>query len=402
MPEFLNVLTYNEAYELLKRNFPATAIETVALEECHGRILGQEIMSPENMPAFDRSTVDGYAVKAEDTFGSSESLPGMLEYVGSVEMGQKPDCMVDRKQCVWMPTGGMLPEGTDAVVMVEYSEQLDENTILISRPVAPGENVMHRGEDVNMGSKVLDRGIILAAQQIGLLASLGITSIPVFKPYQIAVLSTGNEIIPVEECPILGQVRDVNSYTLAAALATGGAIVNRFPIVKDDKELLRSAVESALADNDLVILSGGSSVGIADYSIEVMLSFPGAQMLFHGIAVKPGKPTIGVKVGEKLIIGLPGHPVSALMVFYILCADLVNPTLIHQVEAECPVNIASQAGRDDFVPVQLLEGEAGRQIIPLLGKSGLMSILAKADGYLHIGYAKQGIQAGEKVQVYLF
>jgi molybdopterin molybdotransferase len=224
----------------------------------------------------------------------------------------------------------------------------------------------------------------------------------VYKPYHIAVLSTGNEIVPITEQPVLGQVRDVNSHALAAALFSRGAIVSRYPIIKDDRGLLRQAIESALAENDLVILSGGSSVGIADYSIEVMMSFPGAKMLFHGIAVKPGKPTIGVEVGEKLIIGLPGHPVSALMVFHILCADLINPAVTRRVEAECQVNIASQAGRDDFIPVQLIETEAGRKAVPLLGKSGLMSILARADGYLHIKYQKQGILAGDRIEVNLF
>jgi molybdopterin molybdotransferase len=402
MPEFLNVLTYAEAHDLLKRNFPLAACEDLRLEDCLGRILGSDIASPEDIPAFNRSTVDGYAVKAEDTFGSSENLPGMLEFAGAVEMGERADYVLGRGQCVWMPTGGMLPEGTDAVVMVEYSERLDDSTILISRPVAPGENVMHKGEDVQQGKKILSRGTILWSQQIGLLASLGITTVTALKSYRIAVLSTGNEIIPIEEKPQLGQVRDVNSYALAAALSSCGALVSRYPIISDDLESLRLGLDKALAENDLVIISGGSSVGIADYSVEVMMSFPGAQLLFHGIAVKPGKPTIGVKVGEKLIIGLPGHPVSALMVFHILCADLINPVIKRSIEAVSHVNIASQAGRDDFIPVQLTQTDIGWNAVPLLGKSGLMSILALADGYLHIAYEKQGIAAGDKIEVNLF
>ena len=401
MSEFLKVLTFQEAQALLKINFPEPMVEYQPLERCRGRILAADIISPEHMPAFDRSTVDGYVLRAEDTFGSSETLPGMLAHRGEIEMGLEASFELKKGQCAWIPTGGMLPSGSNAVVMVEYTETLGD-TILIFRPVAPGENVMHRGEDVSQGDPILYKDTILQAQHIGLLASLGISSLPVIKPYHVGVLSTGNEIIPIEQEPRLGQIRDVNTYALAAALESYGACPRRYPVVKDNQASLRRAMESALEENDLLIISGGSSVGAADFSIDVMLSFPEAEMLFHGIAVKPGKPTIGVRIGEKLVIGLPGHPVSALMVFNILCAPLISSAAVKKVEAVCSINLASQPGRDDFVPVKLEAKAVGWYARPLLGKSGLMSILAQADGYIHLPYEIQGIAAGERVTVNLF
>lgn len=402
MPEFLKVLTYQDARHLVEDHFPTREIEYVPLEKCNNRVLAQDIISPEDMPAFNRSTVDGYAVRAEDTFGSSESLPGMLDYIDSVQMGTEPQFVIANGQCAWIPTGGMLPPGSNAALMIEYSEKLGEDTILVSRPVAPGENVMHKGEDVKQGSAIILSGKVLKAQDIGLMASLGIEEVPVFRPFQIGILSTGDEIVPLGQQPVIGQVRDVNSYSIAAALESCGAIPRRYPLVEDDRAALRQAIAAALDENDVVIMSGGSSVGVADYSVEVMLSFPDAEMLFHGIAVKPGKPTIGVRIGKKLIIGLPGHPVSALMVFNILCASVISPDSLRQIDAQIIINVASQPGRDDFVPVQVKGDLGARQAKPLLGKSGLMSILAQADGYVHIPYEKQGIIAGEMVKVNLF
>ncbi|MCX5780516.1 MAG: molybdopterin molybdotransferase MoeA [Firmicutes bacterium] len=402
MSEFLRVLNYQAARELIREHFPQRGIEYLALEQCHNRVLALDITSPENIPAFNRSTVDGYAVRAEDTFGSSESLPGMLDYYATVQMGQETQFSLGNGQCAWIPTGGMLPPDSNAAVMVEYTERLGEDTILVFRPVAPGENVMQKGEDIGQGDAIFPAGRLLKAKEIGLLASLGMEKVPVYKPFRIGILSTGDEIVPLDRVPAIGQVRDVNSFALAAAAQSCGAVPRCYPLVTDDHDALQMAMELALKENDVLIMSGGSSVGVADLSVEVMLSLPDAEMLFHGIAVKPGKPTIGVRIGKQLVIGLPGHPVSALMVFYILCAPVINPSVTRQLEAQLMVNVASQAGRDDFIPVKLIQNEAGWQSQPLLGKSGLMSILAQADGYLHIAYEKQGIKAGDWVQVNLF
>lgn len=402
MPEFLKVLRYQDAIQLLRERAPFQDVEVVDLAESNRRILASDLNSPEDIPSFNRSTVDGYVVRAEDTFGSSESLPGMVNCIGAVEMGEVPQFAIGSGECAWMPTGGMLPEGSNAVVMVEYTEKLGPDTILLSRPVAPGENVMHTGEDVNKGALIFRRGKMLQAKEIGLLASLGISKVPVLMPYRVGIISTGNEVIPVDHCPSVGQVRDVNSYSIAAAVESYEARSRRYPLVRDDRQSLHDALFKALHENDVVILSGGSSVGVADYSVEVMMSMPDAEILFHGIAVKPGKPTIGVAAGRKLIIGLPGHPVSALMVFYILCAPVINPVALHKVPAQLTANIASQPGRDDFIPVKLQESEGVREARPILGKSGLMSILAQADGFVHIAYEKQGLEAGTMVDVTIF
>jgi len=403
MGEFLKVLTYQQASLLLQAHFSRSDTEILPLENCFNRVLAQDIISPENMPAFTRSTVDGYAVNCEDTFGSSETLPGMMEAVGTVLMGQSPDFALQSGQCAWIPTGGMLPSGSNAVVMVEYTEKLDEQTVLVSKPVGLYENVMLAGEDIAEGAQVFTAGKLMRPQDIGMLASLGIAELKVYKKIQAGILSTGDEVIPLREKPALGQIRDVNSCVISSAVEACGAVYRSYPLVRDDLPKLKAAIAKGLAENDLLLVSGGSSVGTADYTLEAMLAMPDAELLFHGIAMKPGKPTMAVRSGRKLIIGLPGHPVSALMVFHIVCAPLLRRfSAATFKKAILTSNVASQAGRDDFIPVRLPESGQDPEAQALLGKSGLMNILAKADGYIHIAYEKQGIKAGEEVLVTLF
>lgn len=402
MGEFLKVLGFREAVQGIKDNFPQRHIEKVGLDRACQRILAEELLSPEDMPAFTRSVVDGYAVRAEDTFGSSESLPAYLAFKGEVRMGQLADLELLPGQCGWIPTGGMLPATCNAAVMVEYTEKLSDDTVLIYKPVGPWENIMQKGEDIQKGQMVFRSGHLLRPQDIGLLASLGISSLSVYKPVDIGLLSTGDEIVPIEKKPQAGEVRDVNSYSLAAAIESCGAIPRNYPLVRDDFDSLKQAVERGLQENDVLMLSGGSSVGVMDVSLDVLLSFPESSLIFHGIALKPGKPTLAVKIGNKLVIGLPGHPVSALMVFYIVCAPALRHKPLLTTEARISLNLASQAGRDDFVPVQLKEENDELIAAPLLGKSGLMSILSQADGYIHIPYEKQGIKADSRIRVCLF
>ncbi|MDD3269960.1 MAG: molybdopterin molybdotransferase MoeA, partial [Syntrophomonadaceae bacterium] len=317
-------------------------------------------------------------------------------------MGQLADLELLPGQCGWIPTGGMLPATCNAAVMVEYTEKLSDDTVLIYKPVGPWENIMQKGEDIQKGQMVFRSGHLLRPQDIGLLASLGISSLSVYKPVDIGLLSTGDEIVPIEKKPQAGEVRDVNSYSLAAAIESCGAIPRNYPLVRDDFDSLKQAVERGLQENDVLMLSGGSSVGVMDVSLDVLLSFPESSLIFHGIALKPGKPTLAVKIGNKLVIGLPGHPVSALMVFYIVCAPALRHKPLLTTEARISLNLASQAGRDDFVPVQLKEENDELIAAPLLGKSGLMSILSQADGYIHIPYEKQGIKADSRIRVCLF
>ncbi|WP_061213866.1 gephyrin-like molybdotransferase Glp [Syntrophomonas wolfei] len=402
MAEFLKVVSFQEARQKIIEGFPRQGKERVYLTEAQRRVLASDVKSPEDLPAFHRTVVDGYAVLAEDTFGSSESLPAYLDYVGEVKMGQEAGLSLQKGQCCWIPTGGMLPAGSNAAVMVEYTEKLGEDTVLVYRPVGPWENIMQKGEDIKKEEVIFSEGSFLRAQDIGLLASLGISKLLVFKPWRVGLISTGDEIVPIEETPSTGKVRDVNSHALAAAIRDCGAIPHNYPLVMDDFKVFKNAVELGLRENDLLIMSGGSSVGLMDVTLDVLLSFPGAEMLFHGIAVKPGKPTLAVKIGDKMVIGLPGHPVSALMMFHIICAPALSPYPPLSIDACLELNLSSQAGRDDFVPVELREEKGEKLALPLLGKSGLMNILSRASGFIHIPYEKQGLVKGENTRVYLF
>ncbi|MBO8159287.1 gephyrin-like molybdotransferase Glp [Thermosyntropha sp.] len=402
MPEFFKVIKYEEALISLKNNFPLKLRKKVFLNEANNCILAEDIVSSEDIPFFDRSTVDGYTVLAEDTFGSSESMPAFLQCIGEIKMGDTVSYKIETGKCVWIPTGGMLPLNANAVVMVEYTEKLDENTVLIHRPVGPGENVIQKGEDVRAGQKVFKSGKLLRPQDIGFLASLGIDRIEVFDSYNIGIISTGDEIVPINKKPLPGQVRDINSYSLAAAVSACGCKAQNYPIIKDNFNELKSYLKDALTWNDIVLISGGSSVGIMDVTLDVLRSFEDSEILFHGIAVKPGKPTMAAKIREKLVVGLPGHPVSALTIFYVLLKPLLSCTMPVKTEAFMSMNIASQAGRDDFVPVRIVDNGDLKEAVPVLGKSGMMSILAMADGYIHVPYEKQGFSKGEKVEVIFF
>lgn len=402
MGEFFNVVKYEDAWLKIKEYFPAGQVEDVSLLKAYGRVSATVVRSPEPLPGFSRTTVDGYALNAADTFGCSESMPAFLDLVGEVKMGAMTKLELQPGQCCWIPTGGMLPEGSNAAVMVEYTERLGEDTVLIYRPVGPWENIMQKGEDILEGQEVFPPGKQIRPQDIGLLASLGKKFIQVYKPYNIGIISTGDEIIPIGDKPQAGQIRDVNSYALAAAVRECGSLAHIYPIVKDSFNQLKEVVDQGLKDNDVLLLSGGSSVGIKDVTLDVLLSYPDSELLFHGIAVKPGKPTLAVRIGKQIVIGLPGHPVSALMMFYIVCAPALRFTPGLEQEALISMNLPSQAGRDDFIPVRLVYDKGRRIAVPLLGKSGLMSILSLADAYIHIEYEKQGIKQGDIVKAYIF
>lgn len=402
MNEFLNVVRYREALALIESCWPPLPAEELELEAALGRRLAADLLCPEDMPSFVRSTVDGYAVHAADCFGCSESLPAFLTLAGRVEMGAVPQWELPPGGCAWVPTGGMLPPGADGVVMVENTEELDAQTILIFRPVAPGENLMFVGEDVRQGEVVFPAGHRLRAQDIGMLAALGIAAVSVERRLRAAVISSGDEIVPLNCAPLPGQIRDVNTPALSAALADCGALVRGFPIVPDDRERLRAAVADALADSDVIVLSGGSSAGIADHTREVLLSFPAAELIFHGLAIKPGKPAMMIKIGSRVALGLPGHPVSALTVFHALFAAVISGRRRPSGPATLLRNLPSAAGRDDFVPVRVERREDTLWAEPLLGKSGLMNLLTRADGYIHVPFEQQGLLQGAEVQVFYY
>ena len=399
----LRVLTPKEVFKLIDNDFsPLDKHEVVALNEANGRVLAIDIKASEYVPNFNRSTVDGYALKAEDTFGCTDSIPAVLKLKGQVLMGKEADFTISKGECCYVPTGGEIPNGADCTVMVEYSEDYLDGTIGIMKPGSPGLNMIFRGDDVFPGKTVLEKGRKLTAQDIGALASMGIVEVPVSSKIKVGIISTGDELVPPNEKPGPGQIRDVNSPLLEAMFNSFGAESINYGIVKDDKVLLSSAVEKALDECDVVVLSGGSSVGLKDATCEIIESF--GELLLHGIAVKPGKPTILGKCSGKPVVGLPGHPGAAGFITEIfvlpLIARLENRNYeIFPVKAVLPESIGANHGRAQFFAVKLEKKD--RQLIahPVRSKAGLITQLAGSDGFFEIERDCEGLQEGAEVEV---
>jgi len=382
-------------------------IEEVEIYESLGRITAADIFSPCNLPEFNRSTVDGYALKASDTFGASDSLPVFLELAGKVEMGQGTDLAIAPGKAVYVPTGGMIPPGADGVVMLEYVEEMDDTTIAVHRPTAPGENMIVIGEDMKEGDLILKRGRKIKPQDIGALAGVGITKVLVFEKPRVAVVSTGDEIVePAKDIPF-GKVRDINTYAIAGLAAELGADITDKSVVRDDFQVLKEKISSFLNHNHIIIISGGSSVGNKDATARVIDSLGEPGTFVHGVAVKPGKPTIIGRSGNTALFGLPGHPVSAIIVFKIFVEYLINK-LYHRddqesitITATADANINSAPGKETYQMI-VLEGKDGDyRAKPVHGKSGAISLMTKSQGFVKIEHNKEGIKKGEKVQVYL-
>lgn len=413
MADFFKALTLKEARAALSGHLQEflRPVEVPLLESL-GRRLASAVIAAEDVPGFDRSTVDGYAVRARDTYGASEGLPSYVDVCGEILMGQRPPGSVGAGQAWYVATGGMLPPGADAVVMVEYTEELEGRTIGITRPVAPGENVIRRGEDIAAGEVVLPAGHRIRPQDLGVLSSVGVSAVKVISTVRVGIISTGDELVSPEESPGPGQVRDINSYTLYGAVAACGGEPRLYGIVPDNYEKLKSTLEQALVENDMVLLSGGSSVGTRDVASRVIDSVGKPGVLFHGVSVKPGKPTIGAIVNGKPVFGLPGHPASAMVIFEIMVAPILRggsyPSDEEGALAEFPMraiitrNLRSAAGREDFVRVKLCNRGGQVYAEPVLGKSGLITTMVRADGLARIPFGKEGVEAGEMVEVKLF
>jgi len=384
--------------------------EMLPIEESYGRVIAADIVSPEDLPAFPRSTVDGYAVHAEDTFGSKETSPAYLTLKYEVLMGMSPDFELGSGFAAKIPTGGMLPAGADAVVMLEYVQQASEDLIEIMRSAAPGDNVIRRGEDIKEGVTVLTSGKMLRAQDIGALAGIGITSIEVFKKPILSFISTGDEIVTAESPLRIGQVRDINSFTMAGLAMDHGGILVKKGIFRDDYGVIKRAVEVSLHDSDMVLISGGTSAGTKDMTAAIINDIGKPGVLFHGVSLKPGKPMIGGVVNGKPVLGIPGHPAAAVVCFDLFIKPILdklrgldNKTYyIRSIKAMMAKNIASAAGREDHIRVYVEEKEGTQFAFPVLGKSGLITTLVKAGGIVVIPKAKLGLDAGEEVTVRLF
>lgn len=407
---FFKVKTSEEVLDIL-RSFDPVSMEKILTSNALGRILYKEIISEEDLPNFSRSSMDGYAVQAKDTFGASDSLPAFLELAGEVLMGRIPAEVVTPGTAIKISTGGMIPEGADAVVMIEYCHSVDDKTIEVSRSVAPLENIITRGDDFKKGDIVFKKGTVLRPQDVGVLAGLGIQQIFVHKRPKVAIISTGDEVVPIDQNPQPGQVRDINSYTLSAFCAQSGAIPVNMGLCKDDFDEMREMVGSALDTCDSVWISGGSSVGARDMTLKVLESFADMQLLVHGIAISPGKPTIIAKIDNKAIFGLPGHVASAMVVAEVF----LNPFLSRlsgeesaagdnhiYKQAELMRNVESASGRDDYIRVKLNKQDGRLFAEPIFGKSGLISTLVEADGLVKIDRNTEGFYKGQIVNVMLF
>lgn len=400
----LQVKTPEEVLELIEKEFGPLKenVEIVSLSDANGRVLGEDILAKEYVPDFDRSTVDGYAIRARDAFGCSDAIPAILPLAGEVLMGKEAGLELQPETCCAVPTGGAVPKGADCVVMVEYTEDYGDGTIGITKSAAPGENMIFRGDDVKPGKVVLEKGRVLGAQDIGALAAVGCVRVPVRKKLVVGVISTGDELVSPKETPKVGQIRDVNSPMLEAMLTSFGAEVQNYGIVKDDEERLSSVVQEVVLRCDAVLLSGGSSVGIKDASCRIIQSM--GTLLMHGIAIKPGKPTILGKAGNKPLVGLPGHPVAAYFVtrLFVLpllgrlsCRDMSSYT----VTAKISENVSANHGRAQYHCVRLERKDGELLAFPIRGKSGLITTLAGTDGYFCIERDCEGVAAGAKIQV---
>ena len=410
MPEFFRVVTPDQVFRLLA-SFEPVGVERIELDGAFHRVLGEDVAAGEDLPPFPRATMDGFALKAEDTFGASESLPALLSVTGAVEMGLPPGVVVGRGQAAEIPTGGFLPSGADAVVMVEYTNCLGDGTVEVTRPVTSGENVLGRGEDVAEGEVLLERGWRLRPQDIGMLAGLGRTHVDVFCRPRVVVASTGNEIVPITETPAPGRIRDINSYSVSALVRGAGAMPILLGVVPDEADLLREALLRGIAEGDVLVVSGGSSVGERDLVLRVVESLPDAEILVHGVAVSPGKPTLLARVRGKALFGLPGHPVSALLVARVFLlpflgfigGEEMKPKRSNRtVEARLGTSVPSVQGREEHVRVRLEERDGQWIAWPIFGKSSMLSTLVRSDGLFRIPIHAEGIAEGERVEVILF
>jgi molybdopterin molybdotransferase len=408
------LITPEEALELLFKYIPSKKPDeiNINIEDSYGMIISKDIISPEDLPAFNRSTVDGFAVNSTDTFGATESLPSYLSIKAEILMGEEPEFKLKKGEVAKIATGGMLPEGTDSVVMFEHTQQVDDKMIEVVKPVAPGENVIKAGEDAKKDECVLKSGHRLRPQDLGALAGLGVTDVRVYKKPRVSIISTGDEIVPADKPITPGQVRDINSYNLAGLILNAGGIPVKRGIFSDKYDIIRDVVEKSLKNSDMVLISGGSSVGTKDMTARVINDLGKPGVLFHGVSLKPGKPLIGGIVTNIPVFGLPGHPAAINVCFEIFVKPVLeklsglNEARFDKekrtVMARIARNISSSPGREEHIGVALEERNGEIWAVPILGKSGLITTLIKANGTAVIPLRKLGVQEGEIVEVRLF
>ena len=410
MPEFLELANPNEALRtFLEAIHGSPRAERVRTEDTLDRVLLRDVVAPSPLPPFPRTTVDGYAVRASDTFGASPGMPSYLKVVGEILMGTVPELEVGEGQAVVIHTGGMLPSGADAVVMIEDTQAVDDTEIEVLKPVADGQNVLQEGEDVQPGDVVIQAGTRIRAQEIGGLLALGFGEVEVAEVPRVAILSTGDEVVPPSEEPAPGQVRDINSYTLSALVERAGGRPVRYGIIPDNAEALETIAKQAHSEHHMLLITAGSSVSERDITADVIAELGEPGILVHGIALRPGKPTILSLCDGVPVVGLPGNPVSALVVAGLFVLPAIRklqgyrgPEWSPTISASLQTNVSSVAGREDWLPCRLIVTPDGLEAEPVYGRSNLIFTLVRADGLVRIPAASTGLDAGEEVEVRLF
>jgi molybdenum cofactor synthesis domain-containing protein len=408
---FRKLLLLDEAKQILKQNFSPKPVgaERVSLLEAHDRVLAEDIMAPIDVPPFNRSTVDGYAVRAVDTFGADEDRPVTLKFCGQVSVGESPSIVVERGMAAEIATGAPLPKGADAVVMVEYSNRRDDN-VFIRRAVSKGENMMEAGSDIREGEKILEKYQSLSSREIGVLAALGLTEVVIHKRPKVAILSTGAEVVEPGKPLPSGKIYDINAHTFSAAVSECGGEPINLGIIPDDRARLKIAFKKALDSADAVITSGGVSVGPKDLIPQIVDTLGKPGVIISGIAVKPGKPTTIAIVDGKPVFSLPGHPTSSLLMFHMIVRPIIckmagrteeTPSMLKAVAA---TKMFPARGRRTFVMVNLTYNKTGKPLaspVPI-GLSSAITTLARADGFVEIPEKQQFVNTGDEVTVHLF
>lgn len=407
---FFHVVSTDEARAVIRLTEPVKT-ERIATATAARRVLAKDLAAPVDLPHFDRANMDGYAVRAANTFGASTATPAYLRIAGTIEMGRAAKQALRKDEAMRVATGGMMPPGADAVVMVEHTDEIGSEQLEVHRAVSPGQHVLRTGEDVSKNTAIFRTGRRLRPHDLGALTGLGIIRVAVFRRPKVGLIATGDEIVPPEQKPKPGQVRNINQYSLAAMAEEAGAIVDDYGVVPDRANELQKALATSLARNDAVLLSGGSSVGVKDLTTDIITSFPNSEVVFHGISVAPGKPTILARALGKPVVGLPGHPVSALVIFGLFAAPLLRvlggeatdgvfePR--HIARARLGQNVASQAGREDYIRVRLVRRGDITIAHPMPGKSGAIFNLVSADGLVCIPANAEGLDDGSEVDVIL-
>ncbi len=405
--KLFNVVTIDNAIDIMSKNFKASLeTETVNVLESLNRYLAQDIKSNINIPHFRKSLVDGYAVISKDIFLASESNPVPLKLIGESKMGNVCNIELEEETCVYVPTGGMVPYNAEGVVMIEYTEKLDNDNILIQKGISFNENIVEIGEDVKAGEELYKKGHKINYRDLGVLSGADIKDILVYKNITIGIISTGDEILSPEEEIVDAKIKDINTYILYGQLKELELKPLIYPPTKDNLEEIINLLEKASNECDIVLISGGSSVGKKDETLKAIESFENSSILVEGIAIKPGKPTIIGSINNKMVVGLPGHPLSCAFVVESVIKPFIkllyNNKNNRYILCRFAYNYHKAKGREEYISVNIKEVNESIVCEPIFSKSSTIKNFATCDGYIRIDRDKEGLQKGELIRVYLF